>query len=248
MRFAHLLAFVAGAAVFSSTLLLSAQVAPNSHDHQLATDFGQLARYQAANQQLPPSSATEPRVIFYGDSITDAWKLDQYFPGKGYLDRGISGQTTPQMLVRFRQDVIDLQPKVLIILAGTNDLAGNTGPETVEQIEANYATLAELARVHHIALVYSSVMPVSDYVHPDMTHGRPPEKILALNAWLKQYCRDNNLIYLDYFAAMVDPSGQLQKPLSPDGLHPNDAGYRVMAPLARQAITAALAQTGLAPQ
>jgi lysophospholipase L1-like esterase len=214
----------------------------------LATDFGQLARYQAANQLLPPPSPTEPRVIFYGDSITDGWKLDQYFPGKGYINRGISGQTTPQMLVRFRQDVIDLEPKVLVVLAGTNDLAGNTGPETVEQIEANYATLAELARLHHIALVYSSVMPVSDYVHPEMTHGRPPEKILALNAWLKQYCRDNNLIYLDYFSAMVDPSGQLQKPLSGDGLHPNDAGYRVMTPLALKAIAAALAQPGLSPQ
>ncbi len=248
MRFAPLLAFAAGAAVVSSTLLLSAQAAPNPHDHMLATDFGQLARYQAANQLLPPPSPTEPRVIFYGDSITDGWKLDQYFPGKGYINRGISGQTTPQMLVRFRQDVIDLEPKVLVVLAGTNDLAGNTGPETVEQIEANYATLAELARLHHIALVYSSVMPVSDYVHPEMTHGRPPEKILALNAWLKQYCRDNNLIYLDYFSAMVDPSGQLQKPLSGDGLHPNDAGYRVMTPLALKAIAAALAQPGLSPQ
>lgn len=226
--------------------MLSAQTpAPqpvNPHDHLLATDFGQLSRYQTANQQLPPPAPGEQRVIFYGDSITDGWKLDLYFPGKGYINRGISGQTTPQMLVRFRQDVIDLQPKVVVLLAGTNDLAGNTGPETVEQIEANYATLAELARLHHIALIFSSVMPVSNYVHPEMTTGRPPEKILALNAWLKDYCRENQLVYLDYFDAMVDDAGYLQKPLSGDGLHPNEAGYRIMAPLAEKAITAALAK------
>ena len=203
-------------------------------------DFGQLARYQAANQQLPAPAAGESRVIFYGDSITDSWRLDQYFPAKGYINRGISGQTTPQMLVRFRQDVIDLHPKVVVVLAGTNDIAGNTGPMTVDQIEENYATLAELAALHHIAIVFSSVLPVNDYIHPDMTVHREPAKILALNAWLKNYCRENNLIYLDYFTAMVDPSGHLQKPLSGDGLHPNDAGYRVMAPLAQQAISATL--------
>jgi len=238
--------FAGAAAALSLTLLLSAQTPTpqpvNPHDHLLATDFGQLSRYQAANQQLPPPAPGEPRVIFYGDSITDGWKLDVYFPGKGYINRGISGQTTPQMLVRFRQDVIDLQPKVVVLLAGTNDLAGNTGPETVEQIEANYATLAELARLHHIALVFSSVMPVSNYVYPEMTTGRPPEKILALNAWLKDYCRENRLVYLDYFDAMVDAGGYLQKPLSGDGLHPNEAGYRIMAPLAEKAITAALAK------
>ncbi len=223
-----------GAAVFTSAMLLSAQTSP---------DFGQLARYQAANHLLPAPAPGEQRVIFYGDSITDGWKLDQYFPGKGYINRGISGQTTPQMLVRLRQDVIDLQPKVLVVLAGTNDLAGNTGPMTVEQTEENYASMAELARLHHIALVFSSVMPVSDYVHAEMTAGRPPAKILELNTWLKNYCRVNNLIYLDYFTAMVDSSGQLQKALSSDGLHPNDAGYRVMAPLAQQAVTAALAQS-----
>ncbi len=233
MRLAHIFAFAMGAALFTSAMLLSAQT---------PADFGQLMRYQAANRLLPPPVPGEPRVIFYGDSITDGWKLDQYFPGKGYINRGISGQTTPQMLVRFRQDVLGLQPKVLVVLAGTNDLAGNTGPMTLEQTEENYASMAELARLHHIALVFSSVMPVSDYIHPDMTTGRPPAKILALNAWLRNYCRANNLIYLDYFTAMVDPSGQLQKLLSNDGLHPNEAGYRVMAPLAQQAVNAALAQ------
>jgi lysophospholipase L1-like esterase len=257
MRIAHPLAFAVGAAVLTGALLLTAALkaqqstaAADARDHALATDFGQLARYQAANQQLPPATVGEPRVIFYGDSITDAWKLDTYFPGKGYINRGISGQTTPQMLVRFRQDVIDLQPKVVVVLAGTNDLAGNTGPMTVEQTEANYTTLAELARLHHIALVFSSVMPVNGYIHPEIPIGRPPAKILALDAWLKSYCRESNLIYLDYFSAMLDPSGQLQKALSYDGLHPNDAGYRVMTPLAQKAIVSALsrAETEISPK
>ena len=248
MQIRHYLAL--GAAMLTAAFLLTsrspaqAPAAPpvtSPHDHMLATDFGQLARYQAANLQLPPATADQPRVIFYGDSITDGWHLDQYFPGKGYLNRGISGQTTPQMLVRFRQDVIDLAPKVLVVLAGTNDLAGNTGPMTLQQIEENYATMAELAGLHHITIVFSSVMPVNDYVHPEMTTGRPPAQILALNAWLKSYCQANRLIYLDYFAAMVDPAGKLQRPLSYDGLHPNEAGYRVMTPLAQQAVIAALA-------
>ena len=254
MRHTHLLALGAGAVLLASAVLMlptlaqqplaSSQAAPgsNPHDHALATDFGQLTRYQAANAQLPPPGASAPRVIFYGDSITDSWRLDQYFPGVGYINRGISGQTTPQMLVRFRQDVIDLEPKVVVVLAGTNDLAGNTGPISVAQTEENYATLAELARLHGITVVFSSVMPVNDSVHPDMTTGRPPSKILALNAWLRNYCIVNNLVYLDYFSAMVDPSGKLQRPLSGDGLHPNEAGYRVMAPLAQQAVTAALAK------
>ncbi len=213
----------------------------NPHEHALATDFAQLGRYAAANALLPAPAPAEQRVIFYGDSITDAWKLEQYFPGKGYINRGISGQTTPQMLVRFRQDVIDLKPAVLILLAGTNDLAGNTGPMTLEQIEANYASMAELARLHGIAMVFSSVMPVNNYIHPEMTVGRPPEKILALNSWLKDYCQANHHLYVDYFSAMVDPAGMLRRNLSPDGLHPNDAGYQVMAPLAGVAVSAAAA-------
>jgi lysophospholipase L1-like esterase len=206
-------------------------------------DFGQLARYRDANTALKPPAPGENRVIFFGDSITDIWKLDDYFPGKGYINRGIGGQTTPQMLVRFRQDVIDLHPQVVVILAGTNDIAGNTGRMSLEDIESDYATLAELARAHHIAVVFCSVLPVHNYTpkSQDFFAQRPPEKILALNRWLKEYCTANRLVYLDYFAAMVDDKGLLKRDLADDGLHPNAAGFKLMAPLADAAIGKALA-------
>jgi lysophospholipase L1-like esterase len=206
-------------------------------------DFGELSRYREANAKLAPPAPGEDRVIFYGDSITDGWHLDEYFPGRPYVNRGISGQTTSQMLVRFRQDVISLQPKVVVILAGTNDIAGNTGPISVEDIEANFTTLAELARLHKIKLIYSSVTPVNDYTERsgDMFTQRPPQKILALNAWLKDYCAANGCVYLDYFNALVDDQGYMKKDLADDGLHPNKAGYKVMAPLADAAVTKALA-------
>lgn len=207
-------------------------------------DFGQLERYRIANQALTAPKPGEQRVIFFGDSITDAWHLDLYFPGKGYINRGIGGQTTSQMLVRFRQDVIDLQPAVVVILAGTNDIAGNTGPIAISEIEANYATLAEMARAHHIRVVFSSVMPVHDYTPQSqiLFAQRSPAKILELNGWLKNYCATNGLIYLDYFSALVDDQGLLKKDLAVDGLHPTEAGYRIMAPLAEMAIQRALAQ------
>ena len=205
-------------------------------------DFGQLVRYRDANSSLKVPAADENRVVFFGDSITDIWKLEDYFPGKAYINRGIGGQTTPQMLVRFRQDVIDLHPKVVVILAGTNDIAGNTGPMTLENIEANYSSLAELARVHNIRLVFSSVLPVHNYTpkSQDFFAQRPPEKILALNRWLKDYCAANALTYLDYFTPMVDDKGLLKRELAEDGLHPNPAGYKIMAPLAEAAIAKAL--------
>lgn len=208
-------------------------------------DFGELARYHTANATLPPSKPDENRVVFFGDSITDGWHLVEYFPDKPYVNRGISGQTTAQMLVRFREDVVDLQPKAVIILAGTNDIAGNTGPMSVEEIEANYATIAELARAHNIKVIYSSVLPVHQYTEraSDMFTQRPPEKILALNQWLKGYCSTpaNGCTYLDYFSAMVDDKGYMKKELADDGLHPNAAGYKVMAPLAEAAIEKVLA-------
>ena len=208
------------------------------------SDYGQLSRYRDANSALGDPQTGERRVIFFGDSITDAWHLDQYFPGKNYINRGISGQTTSQMLVRFRQDVVDLQPAVVVILAGTNDIAGNTGPISIPDIEANYASLVEMARAHQIHVVFSSVKPVHNYTPQAQNFfaKRPPEKILALNAWLKSYCATNSLTYLDYFSALVDDRGLLKKDLAADGLHPNDAGYRIMTPLAESAIQQALAQ------
>jgi lysophospholipase L1-like esterase len=207
-------------------------------------DFGQLARYRDANAVLNPPKPGEDRVVFFGDSITDIWRLDEYFPGKPYINRGIGGQTTTQMLVRFRQDVINLQPKVVIILAGTNDIAGNTGPTRLEDIEADYATIADLARANHIKVIYSSVLPVHNYTDrsKDFFAQRSPEKILALNAWLKSYCAaaTNGCTYLDYFSAMVDDKGLMKKDLADDGLHPNAAGFKLMAPLAEAAIQKAL--------
>jgi lysophospholipase L1-like esterase len=207
-------------------------------------DFGQLARYREANAALAPPAANESRVIFIGDSITDYWKLPDYFPGKPYINRGIDGQTTPEMLVRFRQDVIDLHPKVLVVLAGTNDIAGVTGRASNEDIESNYASMAELARAHGIRTVFASVLPVNNYA-PDSAESfalRPRARILALNKWLKNYCAKNACVYLDYFTALVDDRAMLKRALSDDGLHPNDDGYKIMAPLAEKAIHQALAK------
>lgn len=203
-------------------------------------DWPQLGRYRDANAQLAAPKAGEQRVVFYGDSITDGWKIAEYFPGKPFVNRGISGQTTPQMLVRFRPDVIDLKPAAVVILAGTNDLAGNTGPATVESIESNYASIAELAKAHGIQVIFASVLPIHDYGRTKMSERRQPEKIRQLNEWLKDYCAKNGLIYLDYYSAMLDGTGMLRAELAGDGLHPNADGYKIMAPLAEAAITKAL--------
>jgi lysophospholipase L1-like esterase len=206
-------------------------------------DFGELARYRAANARVKPPAAGEDRVVFYGDSITDMWRLDRYFPGKPYLNRGIGGQTTPQLLVRFRQDVVALAPKVVVILAGTNDIAGNTGPMSLDETAANLASMAELARQHGIRVVLSAVIPVHNYTPAsELTFPlRPPEKIAELNRRLKRYCEATGNVYLDYFTAMVDQHGFLKRELAEDGLHPNPAGYAIMAPLADKAIAEALA-------
>jgi lysophospholipase L1-like esterase len=211
-------------------------------------DWPQLSRYHDDNTKVVAPTKDEERVVFMGDSITDGWdapNMGGFFPGKPYINRGISGQTTPQMLVRFRPDVIDLKPKVVVILAGTNDLAGNTGPTTLEAIEANLKSMVDLARVNGIRVVLSSVMPVSDYELRDgkpivQTVRRPPDKIIALNNWIKDFAAKNRLIYLDYFSAMVDAKGFLKDELSNDGLHPNADGYKVMNPLAAAAIQASL--------
>src|SRR5579863_8601983 len=206
-------------------------------------DFGELKRYREADAAVAPPTARENRVVFIGDSITDYWKLGDYFPGKPYINRGIDGQTTPQMLVRFRQDVIDLHPKVLVVLAGTNDVAGVTGPVRNEDIEANYASMAELARLHQIRVVFASLLPVNNYTEDakESFALRPRERLLALNGWLKDYCAQHGLVYLDYASALTDDKGMLKRELSDDGLHPNDAGYKIMVPLAEKAIAKALA-------
>lgn len=206
-------------------------------------DYGQLARYREDNAALGTPAPGENRVVFFGDSITDIWKLDEYFPGKPYVNRGIGGQTTPQMLVRFRQDVIDLHPKVVVILAGTNDIAGNTGKMRNADIEADLASLAELARAHDIRVVFASLLPVHNYTDAakDFFAQRPPARILEVNTWLKDYCAKNRLVYLDYFSAMVGDKGLLKRDLADDGLHPNAAGFKIMAPLAESAIAKAMA-------
>jgi lysophospholipase L1-like esterase len=216
-------------------------------------DWPALTRYRNDNAKIAAPNKGEERVVFLGDSITDSWddpKYGGFFPGKPYLNRGISGQTTPQMLIRFRADVIALKPMVVVILAGTNDLAGNTGPTTLEAIEDNFMSIAELAQRHHIRLVFASVLPVSDYEKSSdgqariQTVRRPPEQIKALNVWMKKYAAENRFTYLDYYSAMVDEKGFLKDDLSDDGLHPNIQGYVVMAPLAEQAIARALKRKG----
>jgi lysophospholipase L1-like esterase len=204
-------------------------------------DWPAVARYRDENAKLAPPAAGENRVVFMGDSITDAWgrRYGKFFPDKPYVNRGISGQTTPQMVLRFRPDVIDLKPKVVVILAGTNDIAGNTGPETLEAIEGYMQSMAELAAANNIKVVMSSVMPVCDYIRPQ-TDRRPPEKILALNEWMKDYAAKHKMVYLDYYPALVDDKGFFKKELTYDGLHPNNEGYAIMEPLAAKAVEAAL--------
>jgi lysophospholipase L1-like esterase len=206
-------------------------------DERILKDWANLGRYAAENAKVEGKID----VVFMGDSITDGWgrKYGKFFPGKAYLNRGISGQTTPQMLLRFRPDVLAFSPKAVVILAGTNDIAGNTGPMTLEQIEGNLMSMAELAKAHGIRVVLSSVMPVCDYIKPQ-TDRRPNEKIRALNTWMKDYAAKNGFVYLDYFNAMLDDAGVFKKELTYDGLHPNEAGYEVMGPLADKAIAAAL--------
>ncbi|QWT20874.1 SGNH/GDSL hydrolase family protein [Bacillus sp. NP157] len=210
---------------------------------QRLNDWPLLARFAKDNATYPPLKPGEKRVIFMGDSITDFWgrPVGEFFPGKGYINRGISGQTTPQMLVRFRADVIALKPTVVVILAGTNDIAGNTGASSLQMIEDNLMTMSELAKAHGIHVVIANLLPISDYVDATSSQRRPPATISALNRWIKDYTAREHLGYIDYFAATVDSKGQLRADLSDDGLHPNAAGYRVMAPLAQKAIDATLA-------
>jgi lysophospholipase L1-like esterase len=210
-------------------------------------DWPNLARYREQNRQLPPAPPGQTRVVFMGDSITDVWpqpRFGDFFTNKPYVGRGISGQTTPQMLIRFRPDVIDLKPKVVVILAGTNDIAGNTGPMSDEEIQSNIASMSELGKANGIRVVLSSILPVSAYhVSPTgspQTTQRPMTRIRAINDWMKTYAAAEQHVYLDYFSAMIDATGHLREELSADDLHPNAKGYAIMGPLAEAAIKQAL--------
>lgn len=196
-------------------------------------DWNQLGRYHDDNLRLQSLPRDPNRIVFLGDSITDGWKLTQYFPDKPYVNRGISGQTTSQMLVRMFPDVINLQPAALILLAGTNDVARNTGPVTAEMIQDNFRAIAELAQKHDIKVIFCSLTPISDYTARKQSERRPPSDILKLNDWIKKYAAEIGAGYADYYSALVDDAGYLKEGLSNDGLHPNDRGYALMAPVAQ---------------
>jgi acyl-CoA thioesterase-1 len=226
------IAKAAALALLALGLLSRASAAPD--------DWPNLGKYREDNARVAALPADPARVVFLGDSITEFWSHGgTIFQRKPYLNRGISGQTTPQILLRFRQDVIDLKPAVVLILAGTNDIAGYTGPSTPEMIEDNLASMAELGRANGISVVLCSVLPAFDY--PWKPGLQPAEKIVSLNAWIRQYASAHHVAYLDYFGAMADGRHGMRKELSEDGVHPNSAGYAVMEPLAEQAISQALA-------
>lgn len=226
--------------------LYLAEPASLSHERiqemqQRLLDWPQLKRYQAENAALAPAEEGVQRVVFFGDSITEGWGATgsaRFFPGKPYVNRGISGQTTAQMLVRFRQDVLALKPAVVVILAGTNDIAGNTGLATQTMIEDNLHSMIALAKAHGIRVVLASLLPVSDY--PWRPGTQPTEKVRQLNAALRDYAAQNALVYLDYYSAMTNAVGGMDAELAGDGVHPSQVGYARMAPLAEQAIAAAL--------
>lgn len=220
-------------------------VPPLRQVNELINDYANARRYAADNAKISAPAAGEDRVVFMGDSITDGWGRGNFatsapfFTGKPYINRGISGQTTAQMLLRFYPDVVAHKPKVVVFLAGTNDIAGNLGPVSMESIENNLAAMADIARANGIKVVMASVMPVCDY-HRPQTAQRPPEKINELNSWIRATVQKNHYVYLDYYTPMLDDKGFLKADLTNDGLHPNAAGYAVMAPLAQKAIDQAL--------
>jgi lysophospholipase L1-like esterase len=220
-----------------STIIAPSQV--ERMRKQLA-DWPDLDRYRAEDEALPAPSSGEKRVVFLGDSITDRWgrKVGTFFPGKPYINRGISGQTTPQMLIRFQQDVVHLHPAVVVLLAGTNDIARNTGPSSPAMVEDNISSIVSIAKQDGIRVVLASITPAAHY------HWRPDVNgaadILEVNRWLKSFCEKNNLVYLDYYSAMADDSGAMKPGLSSDEVHPTVQGYELMAPLAEAAIQKAL--------
>jgi lysophospholipase L1-like esterase len=212
-----------------------------NQQQKASRDWGGLIRYGSDNSELPPPAKGETRVIFFGDQTTDYWGREntQFFPGKRWLNRGIAGQTTDQMLIRFRQDVISLHPAAVVILGGLNDIAGLHGPATEETVLDNLISMAELAQANAIRVILASVTPVCDCFTKGAARQRWQERISELNELIEKYCDRTGAVYLDYYSAMAE-EGNLKKELTSDGVLPNDAGYRVMAPLAEQAIAKAL--------
>jgi lysophospholipase L1-like esterase len=211
-----------------------------TEDYRLRNDWANFGRFHEENEKLGLPAAGEKRVVFMGNSITIGWidRCPEFFSGKPYVNRGISGQTTPQMLIRFRPDVIDLKPSAVVILAGINDIAGNTGSSTPDMIQDNLAGMVEMAKANDIKVILSSVLPAYDFPwRPGM---EPAEKVVKLNSWIKKYAEANGCIYLDYYSAMVDDNKGLKQELTYDGVHPNKAGYLIMQPLVEEAIKKAL--------
>lgn len=207
-----------------------------------AQDWANLNKYQNENAKLKPLEPGQKRIVFMGDSITEFWSVSSpdFFTGKSYVNRGISGQTTPQMLIRFRPDVIALKPAVVVILAGINDIAGNTGPSTLEMITDNIFSMAELAKANQIKVILCSVLPAYDF--PWNTGSFPAEKIVKLNTMIKKYADANGILYLDYYSDMVNDQKGLNAAYSGDGVHPNKTGYEVMNPLVEKAIAKVLSK------
>ncbi|NLZ95800.1 MAG: acylhydrolase [Bacteroidales bacterium] len=226
--------------ILRNTLLIAFLLLMNITFKTSAQDWPELNRFKEENKEIGLPKTNEDRIVFMGNSITQGWgdHFPEYFDNPNYINRGIGGQTTPQMLLRFRQDVIKLYPKVVIILAGTNDIAGNTGPSTLEMIEHNLYSMAELAKAHNIEVVLCSVLPVFDY--PWQTGLEPAEKIVELNLRIKNYANTHGFVYADYFTPMVDERNGLKAKYTYDGVHPTREGYEVMAPIAEKAIARAL--------
>lgn len=212
-----------------------------AQNNNMEQDWPNLKKYQDENQQII-NSEKEPTVVFMGNSITEGWRnaRPSFFSENNYVGRGISGQTTPQMLIRFTPDVIDLQPKVVVILAGTNDVAGNTGPASVKMITDNIKAMAQLAKANHIRVVLSSILPVSDY--PWKPGLQPVPFIAEINAWLKQYAQNNGHVYVDYFPALANEEKGMKNEFAEDGVHPNKKAYQIMEPLIMEGIEKALEQ------
>jgi len=211
-----------------------------AQEEQFHNDWANLGRFREDNKKIGLPAAGEDRIVFMGNSITEGWSRTDpdFFSGKPYINRGISGQTTPQMLIRFKPDVVNIKPSVVVILAGINDIAGNTGPSTLEMIEDNLSSMVEIAQANGVRVVLSSVLPAYDF--PWRPGLEPAEKVIKLNVWIKNFAETHKCVYLDYFTPMSDEKHGLKTEYSQDGVHPTMTGYKIMEPLVEEAIKKAL--------